>query len=210
MNFLDDLDQLNKNQDDGFRGTNDQVYNEHNYILSPYKNPEFFYNLLNMCKKRFFPYNENGFTQEDLGQIPYIESNLFNSSFYDNVTSLDELQYFHNLRKIYSFSFINCQKLKSVILPKNLQNISSNGFYYCRSLEKVVFPENIQSIESNSFSLCTSLKELILPKNIQFIDDYSFQECSSLEKIIIPKNFKNRIEDLFGKIDLSKVNITYI
>ena len=209
MDFFDDLNKLNKdNLDNEFSRINDQVYDKHDYILSPYKNPEFFYNLLNMCKKRFFPYNENGFTQEDLGQIPYIESNLFNSSFYDNVTSLDELQYFNNLKEIFGWCFYNCQKLKSVILPKNLQNISSNGFYYCRSLEKVVFPENIQSIESNSFSLCTSLKELIFPKNIQFIDDYSFQECSSLEKIIIPERFKDNMKNIFTY--LSKVDITYI
>ena len=194
MNFLDDLDQLNKNQDDGFRGTNDQVYNEHNYILSPDKNPEFFYGLQNMLKDhdaKFYIYNKNGFTQEDLNQITYINSELLYSSYFKDVISLNELQYFHNLRKIYSFSFINCKKLKSII-----------------------FPENLKNIEFNSFKFCKSLKEIVFQKNIPYIERFGFSYCYSLEKIVIPKKFKDNIKNIFPDsnfdIDLSKVNITYI
>ena len=111
--FFDDLDKLNK--DDGFRGTNDQVYDEHDYILSPYKNPEFFEGLCNMCKDKGFQYNENGFTQKDLDKITYIDSVMFAKSYFQDVTSLDELQYFNNLEEIDSWGFQNCEKLKSII-----------------------------------------------------------------------------------------------
>ena len=81
--FFDDLDKLNPNQNkedkedkvnDEFSDVNGQVYDDHNYILSHDRNPEFFKGLCNMCKDKEIPYNENGFTQEDLNQIKDIES----------------------------------------------------------------------------------------------------------------------------------------
>ena len=82
--FFDDLDKLNPNQDDGFNGINRDIYDEHDYILSPYKNPEFFYGLCNMYS--YFD-NKIGFTQEDLDQITYME-NDFNAALARNPTGL--------------------------------------------------------------------------------------------------------------------------
>ena len=211
--FFDDLDQLNKNQDDGFRGTNANIYDEHNYILSPEKNPEFFEGLCEMCKQEKIPYNENGFTQEDLDEITYLDT-VFHTgySYFKNVVSLDELKYFHNLRKINDYSFYNCRDLKSIIFPKNLYQIDFRAFEFCTSLKELIFPKKIKTIYNFSFYGCKSLEKIVISKNIKKISNTAFYDCvsSSLKEIIIPKNFKNRIEDLFGKIDLSKVNITYI
>ena len=115
--FFDDLDKLN--QDDGFGAVNRDIYDQHNYILSPDKNPKFFEALYKFCKDYFpnLPSNENGFTQEDLDKITYI-SDIDWISFFQDVTSLDELQYFNNLEEIDSWGFQNCEKLKSIIFPK--------------------------------------------------------------------------------------------
>ena len=161
MNFFDDLNKLNKDLDDGFKEINSHVYDEHDIILSPDKNPEFFESLCNMCEDNFpyLPSNKNGFTQEDLNKITYIKTNKYFDTFFEDVTSLNELQYFHNLEKIHNFSFYQCTKLKSVIFPKNLQIINT---------------------------------------------------CSSLKKIVIPEKFKDNMKNIFDKVDLSKVDITYI
>ena len=146
--FFDDLDKLNPNQDDGFRGTNDQVYNKHNYILSPDKNPEFFYGLCDMCEYYQIPYNKNGFLQEDLDKITFIKSDNDWISFFQDIISLDELQYFHNLKKIYSWSFYNCRDLKSIIFPENLKVIQDNAFDGRSSLKEIIIPEKFKdSIE---------------------------------------------------------------
>ena len=184
--FFDDLDKLNK--DDGFRGTNDQVYDQHDYILGPYKNPEFFKGLCNFCKNHYpgLPSNENGFTQNDLDKIIHIDT-LLGYSYFKKVTSLDELQYFYNLEKIYSWSFYNCRDLKSIKLPENLKEIYIYSFLRCLSLEKI-----------------------IIPKNIKIIEHGAFKECKSLKEIIIPEKFKNDIEDIFYGVNLTKVDIIYI
>src|SRR5574344_2882720 len=186
MNFFDDLNKLNQGTEDNeFSDLNNEVYNEHNYILSLDKNPEFFDGLCNMLKHEKVSYNTSGFTQEDLDKIKYIHSSSYYFPYFQNVTSLDELQYFHNLKYIGPFCFSECKNLKSIILPKNLEKISEN-----------------------SFSRCSSLKEIIFPKNIRIIH-LGFLFCTSLKKIIIPKRFKNDIKDIFFGVDLTKVNITY-
>ena len=189
--FFDDLDKLNKNlnkedkENDEFGAVNGNIYDEHDYILSPYKNPEFFEGLCEMCKQEKIPYNENGFTQNDLDQITYLDDI---KGYFDNVTSLNELHYFHNLEKIFGWCFYNCPKLKSIIFPeKNSLKIGVYSFSNCISLEKVFFPKNIIKIRPYSFSYCTSLKE-----------------------ITIPKKFKDNIKNIFYYVDLTKVNITYI
>ena len=191
--FFDDLDKLNPNQNkedkedkvnDEFSDVNGQVYDEHNYILSHDRNPEFFKGLCNMCKDKEIPYNENGFTQKDLNKITFLEDI---QNWYSNIILLDELQYFSNLETIKSLCFYRCEKLKSII-----------------------FPENLKKIEYCAFGCTSSLKEVIFPENIQFIGENAFMYCISLEKIIIPERFKNNMKNIFLLIDLSKVDITYI
>ena len=188
--FFDDLDKLNPNQNkedkvnDGFGDVNGQVYDEHDFILSPDKNPEFFYGLCEMLKVQFSNYNKYGFTQNDLDQITYLDDI---KGYFENIISLDELQYFHNLQKICKLCFYKSKKLKSV-----------------------KFPENLEIIDFSAFEECSSLKEIVFPENILTIDVYSFQECTSLEKIVIPKKFKKNIKVIFYKVDLTNVDITYI
>ena len=209
MNFFDDLNKLNQGTEDNeFSDLNNEVYNEHNYILSLDKNPEFFDGLCNMLKHEKVSYNTSGFTQEDLDKIKYIHSSSYYFPYFQNVTSLDELQYFHNLKYIGPFCFSECKNLKSIILPKNLEKISENSFSRCSSLKEIKFPQNLKEINSVAFSH-TPLKEIIFPKNIRIIH-LGFLFCTSLKKIIIPKRFKNDIKDIFFGVDLTKVNITYI
>ena len=233
--FFDDLDKLNQDKvNDEFGRTNANIYDEHDVILSKDKNPEFFEGLCNMCEEYDLnlPSNENWFTQKDLDQITYIKANKYSDTFFENITSLDELQYFHNLKEINTFCFGNC-KIKSIIFPENLLYIFKDAFHCCTYLEKVIFPENLEEIydycfynctslkEINipkniknigdcAFSGCSSLKEIVIPKNIKNIGDFAFEHCFSLEKIIIPERFENSIHSIFHKVDLSKVNITYI
>ena len=189
--LFDDLDKVNQDKvNDEFGAVNRDIYDQHDFILSPDKNPKFFEALYKFCKDYFpnLPSNKNGFKQEDLDEITYLDT-VFHTgySYFKNVTSLDELKYFHNLRKINDYSFYNCRDLKSII-----------------------FPENLKVIQDNAFGGRNSLEELKFPENIQFISDHAFIYCDSLEKIIIPKIFKKNIKNIFAYVDLTNVNITYI
>ena len=189
MNFFDDLNKLNQGTEDNeFSDLNSKVYDEHDYILDEKHNSQFFYSLCEFCKNNYpdLPSNKGGFFKKDLDQIIYIDT-FFYMSYFQNVTSLNELQYFHNLEKIHNFSFYQCTKLKSIKLPENLKEIYVYSFLRCLSLEKI-----------------------IIPKNIKIIEHGAFEECKSLKEIIIPEKFKNDMENIFYQVDLTKVNITYI
>ena len=208
--FFDDLDQLNK--DDEFGDVNGHIYDEHNFILGPDKNPEFFYGLCKMCKDKGFQYNKKGFTQEDLNQIENIYCYDSGDTYFKDVTSLDELQYFNNLENIFSFSFCNCIRLKSVIFPKNLKKINTGGFYHCESLKEIILPENFIEIQDEGFGYCYSLEKIVFNENIRYIpkNNSLCTNNNNLKEIVIPLRFKNSIEDIFDSINLINVNITYI
>ena len=178
--FFDDLDKLN--QDDGFRGTNDQVYDEHDYILSQDRNPEFFKGLCDMFKFYNISYNENGFIQEYLDQIisltlysnkePYVigpDFNYFNKS----LKKLNELKYFNKLKKLDDYFFKNCEKLKFIEFPENLKYIGQECFYNC-SLTSLVFPKNLEKIDSRAFEYCQRLKTIKFNENIKEISEFAF------------------------------------
>ena len=211
MNFFDDLNKLNQGTEDNeFSDLNSKVYDEHDYILDEKHNPEFFKALCEFCKHEKIHYNINGFTQKDLNQITYIDSDMFAKSYFQDVTSLDELQYFNNLEILDNYTFSSCQKLKSIILPKNLKEIRNNVFYCCTSLKEIIIPNSVEKIDYNAFQWCTRLKKVIIQNNIKFITTPCFGKCISLEKIVIPKKFKDNINKIFCDTDLSKVDITYI
>ena len=211
--FFDDLDKLNQDKvNDEFGDVNRGIYDEHDIILSPDKNPEFFYDLCDFCKDYYpdLPSNENGFTQNDLDKIIHIDSTLLGYSYFKKVTSLDELQYFNNLKIIPSWCFFNCEELKSVIFPKNLEILEMFSFGYCTTLEELDFPEHLLEINSAAFVTCSSLKKVIIPKNIEKIEYAAFGGCPSVKEIIIPEKFKSRIKVIFNNIKLKMTNITYI
>src|SRR5574344_1554160 len=191
--FFDDLDKLNQDKvNDEFGDVNGNIYDEHDFILSQDKNPEFFKGLCEFCKKYYpnLPSNRNGFALKDLNQITLINSDDKCCSYFENVTSLDELQYFHNLEEIKAWGFCGCKKLKSVIFPENLKIINNWSFADCISLEKIILPENIEAIGAVAFRDCISLKKIVIPENLKEIGRKSFYYCQSLEEVIIPKNLK--------------------
>ena len=160
--FFDDLDKLNQDKvNDEFGAVNRDIYDQHNYILSPDKNPEFFYDLCDFCKDYYpdLPSNRNGFALKDLNQITLINSDDNCCSYFKNVTSLDELQYFHNLEKIKIYSFKSCKELKSVIFPENLQ---------------IIHACDLQIIHACAFSKCSSLKKIIIPERFKNNMKYIF------------------------------------
>ena len=215
--FFDDLDKLN--QDDEFGDVNGHIYDEHDVILSPDKNPEFFETLNNYYDFYHLSHHQNYFTKNDFLKIT--ELNVFRNkfglwhSYFQKIKSANELKYFFNLKKINDLVFENCHELKSIELPINLEYIGWHCFSSCNNLNSIILPNNLKKIDTGSFSACVKLKNINIPplieeipsncfwlckelKNIQFSKNSNlknlgisaFQECYSLEEIIIPDGVK--------------------
>jgi len=62
-----------------------------------------------------------------------------------------------NCKFIGSWSFIRCESLESVNIPKELISIGDSAFYYCVSLKSVLIGKSVKNIGSDAFGSCISI-----------------------------------------------------
>ncbi len=74
---------------------------------------------------------------------------------------------------IYSASFLNCKKLKSVTIPPNVKLIGSLSFEGT-GIEEISLPENLEEIDVNAFAN-SSLKNIEFNKNLKKIGIDAFE-----------------------------------
>lgn len=102
-----------------------------------------------------------------------------------NITKFNEFQYFTGLTSIGNQSFIHCDKLKSIYIPKSINKIGYFTFSYCSNLTYItVDPENTfynsnnncnAIIETVSNTLVVGCKNTIIPDNITTIGHAAFE-----------------------------------
>lgn len=102
-------------------------------------------------------------------------------------------------------SFLNCTRLKKIVLPESTTMSFGPVFTGCTGLEYPVLnsttfffmpphlgvrtytvPDGIIRIVESAFDGCTSLEEVTLPGSLTLIDDEGFKGCSRLKGIRIP------------------------
>ncbi len=84
-------------------------------------------------------------------------------------------------------AFMQCQQLKSVVIPNSVTFIKEYAFSDCQKLAKVTFSDNITFIGNGAFFNCCSLPEITLPINLKTIGYQSFYQCANLTRIVIPE-----------------------
>lgn len=78
---------------------------------------------------------------------------------------------------------MDCNSLKSIVLPDSVSVISSGLFDQCTVLEDVKLGKNVSVIEEFAFFACTSLASIYLPKDISDISENAFGYCYNLEDV---------------------------
>ena len=123
----------------------------------------------------------------------------------NNKTQIEEVgrQAFDVGGKTFNF---NSSSLKNIVFPNQIKKIGNNTFYNCVKIEKIVLPSTLESIGNHSFYNCVNLKEIIIPESVKSIGGYAFMECYSLEKIVFSSEAAVRSEGLFGLHD-TKLNV---
>ncbi len=82
-------------------------------------------------------------------------------------------------------AFLNCKKLKSIVIGKNVTTIGDGAFKGCINLSNVTIGANVTTIGDSAFYKCTSLKSIVIPKNVKKIGKKAFYGCKKLKKITI-------------------------
>lgn len=89
----------------------------------------------------------------------------------------------HGYTKVRDYSFYNCAKLASILLPSEITSIGDDAFFNCTSLALTSLPSKITSIGNSAFSGCTGLALVSLPSGLTTIGDNAFNNCTGLTSI---------------------------
>lgn len=98
----------------------------------------------------------------------------------------------------YSYLFMNCKNLTSVMLPESLTNIGEMAFYGCENLKNINIPSGLTSIGRSAFNGCKSLSGSInIPTGVTSIESYTFYQCEGLSSIVLPDGLTSIGENAF-------------
>ena len=108
------------------------------------------------------------------------------------------------------WQYIDCIKLRRMILPEGVVEIGYGAFSYCIYLEDVNIPSTLRRLNNYSFSECISLKTdpLIFPEGMKEIASLAFQDCRSLTgEVVLPSTIKKIGAGAFFSAKITKVNL---
>ena len=93
----------------------------------------------------------NGEFSVHAGNVQIIEERAFANSYVSKVTLGI------SLRRIYDEAFLNCNRLKNIILPKGITRIGARIFENCTKLEYVSIPDTVISIGDDFLKNCSAI-----------------------------------------------------
>lgn len=94
----------------------------------------------------------------------------------------------NGITNVPSNGFLNCENVKTAVIPATVSVIGENAFMGCTSLTEIVIPDGVENIEENTFKGCSSLKNVKLPDSVSNISSGAFQGCTSLSYIELGDN----------------------
>lgn len=115
--------------------------------------------------------------------LPDTITEMYGSVFKD-CSNLETINTPDSLKKIMSFCFENCYKLKSFDL-NNVESLGINAFRNCKSLEEIYVPGTIEVVPGLAFGGCTNLKTLTFADGVKEIGNMAAFDTPSLEKVTI-------------------------
>lgn len=87
------------------------------------------------------------------------------------------------ITSVSSNAFLNCENVKTAVIPSTVNKIGENSFLGCDSLTEIVIPEGVTNIRESTFKGCASLKNVKLPDSLSDISSEAFKGCTSLSFI---------------------------
>ena len=127
--------------------------------------------------------------------VKVIEESAFqNCKYLEQITFEDNSQ----LERIERKSFVQCQKLKSIIFPSSLQIIEKECFDGCENLQSISIGSELKSIGDNCFVGCYQLSSLIVDeRNTMFSSNNNILFSKDTKTLLFyPQGLKTKHFDI--------------
>lgn len=129
------------------------------------------------------------------------------------------------------YSFLECAKLRKLILPDSVTEIGTGAFQCCYNLTQVQLSSGLRSLGESAFAGCWKLTQINLPggiteipwscfdcchaltrieipEGVTRIHELAFQKCTTLHTVILPASLQTIADDAFkGCVGIKKVVI---
>jgi hypothetical protein len=124
-------------------------------------------------------------------KIAYIPNHVssITSTAFNSVSSIITDIIFGNaptINNIDSSAFINCNKLKSIIIPNTITSINDNTFQGCNNLRNIDIPNTVTLISTGAFQDCTGLTSVSLQRTyaqgLTYLAENSFNNTPNVSK----------------------------
>lgn len=129
-----------------------------------------------------------------LTELPAVES-IGHGAFWNCSRFMELDMSATKLSVIDYYTFADCSKLRSVILPKNITSIGYCAFYKT-AINFIVFPESLREIGEMAF-YTTPLISVELPRQFNKVDAYTFSECSKITSVSLSSKMESIGEEAF-------------
>ena len=104
----------------------------------------------------------------------------------EEITSLDELEYFISLRCVADSAFKLCRNLVNIKLPESVSVIGERAFEECGNMLLSKLPDNLATVKTHAFVGCSRMPLTSLPETITEIGGWAFSRCSSIRLSALP------------------------
>ena len=82
-------------------------------------------------------------------------------------------------------AFLNCDRVKSIVIPDSTVYIGWQAFERCTSLTSLKLGNSVSIIRYQAFSGCSSLTNVTLPESVTVLDIGAFGCCTSLTDVVM-------------------------
>lgn len=96
-----------------------------------------------------------------------------------------------------SEAFMDCDKIKKVIIPDSIIYIGDRAFKNCSSLYDITIPKKVNYINNATFENCTSLNSVVLQDGVTEISNNAFENCYSIKYFEFTSSVKLFKSDAF-------------
>jgi hypothetical protein len=121
---------------------------------------------------------------------------------------LVEVRLCEGLMYIRAHAFVDCLRLRRIVIPSTVREIGERAFFRCWKLVEVELCEGLDRIESQAFAVCRSLRRIQIPLTVKSIGNGAFSACQNLVEVELCEGLTQICLDAFsGCRELERIRI---